>query len=127
MTRLCDDILYGGPEDESFSAKSLDEYVADYLDRFVPFLPETIEVVEYHREKLSSYLGTLSEVILEDIIGRLDDPYALEDAFEPTERMKEAAKAFEGVIREEYVPTITVHVKEWIKEHKPWPNWEDFI
>ena len=64
-----------GPEDESFSAKSVDEYVSDYLDGLVPFLPETIEVAEYHRETLQEAEWGLS--FLDDIIERLDEELRL--------------------------------------------------
>ena len=128
------DIYYGHPDDEKFRYTTLDEHVFNYLDGLAPNMPETIEVVEYHRVKLQEREWALSG-LLDDVLERLDEEYAVEDAFEATDRMKEAASAFEKVIREEYVPNrceqggavITVGVKDWISVHQPWPNWKDYL
>jgi len=74
---------------------------SDVLDR-IDF-PLVVKVFE--RVKLPP-VRNIAETVLEDLMEWLDGNYSmsLEDAQDPTDRLKRASKRFAQIVKEEYVP-----------------------
>lgn len=115
-----DDLLYGFEGDEVLTATDPADVVTDWLangaaigkedfERFADTIKWPLRIHEYKRGELREGTAVdLAEQALEDALEWLDDTYRGAGyslpTTEPTELMKEAAKAFGERVVKDYVP-----------------------
>lgn len=111
------DILFGLDGDEILTCHSVKEVIERVMDEAGQRVGEPfdevadrvnwpIHVVEFRRADLSGMVNDVAERVVEEAYEMLgeeyDDPYG--DPQEPTDAVKEAAKAFAAVVIAEFVP-----------------------
>jgi hypothetical protein len=103
-----------------------DDAIECLLDGFDE-LPDMLEIYGYTRMELPS-TDSLTTHVLEEMLSRLDEDYGNpeDNHQEATDTMKEAAKAFVEIVKNEYVPWAceivkhkTIDVQEWVKANRP--------
>lgn len=131
------EIVYWGQEhDETLHNSDIHDKIEQYLDDcHLRKVSEVglFSVVGYERMSVKGQVD--ADWILEAALERLNEEHGDPDGHwaKPTEKMKEAAKAFAKVVEEEYVPwccepavEVVVDPLEWAKEHRPdWLEEED--
>ena len=123
-TRPVLDVLWGLDDAETLSALGPDEAIEEYLDDHAQPLPASVTVVEYKRR----VLALDADQIIEWIDDNLRDEYQhpdIDDGWDPTERVHDAAAALVELVKADYLPTIcdvtgkevTVNTAEWVPKH----------
>ena len=121
---------FWGLEGESvLSCTSIQERLQEYVDGLYPDdkIPETIELFGFDPMYVlgEEEIERLSDFILDEVLEHLDENYstAAEDPTDPSDKMKEAAKAFATVIISEYIPfdchevcRKTVRINDYLDE-----------
>lgn len=103
------DTLYG-TEDQERLDESVEEVIQDLLDGLdegeTAKIGWPIKVIVYRRVDLSKQVVRLADIVLADLLERLDednsDPDG--DGTEPTATMRQAARQFVSAVLAEYVP-----------------------
>jgi hypothetical protein len=120
-------VLWGFPDSEELHFDDPDEFIEDWLmnDFCGQILPATLELAGFKRMHVKFYWDSILEDVLEYVDDEYQSPYG-DGGFEPTERMKEAAKAFAKVLEEDYLAWAceeccrkTVDMKQWCEENYP--------
>lgn len=106
--------------------EAIEEWVENELwESNIYAIPDTVTVTGYARMEISTHLLNPLEHVLEYLDEEFGSPFD-SNWTEPTERMKEAEKAFLQVIKEEYVSwacepvtSETINVRDWISAEMP--------
>ena len=86
-------------------------------------MPDTIEVCGWARSEITHSVKEEADLILSNLIERLNEAYGCEDGHKHTDKMIEASKVFVQTVFNEYTPLNcdiikreTINVTEWIKK-----------
>lgn len=127
MTEKQGTIFWRAEDSDDQMTDDLGEAIGSYIERFKEGdEPETITCTPYRQVAVS--INDCADV-LDAVLENLDEKFGGEDRTEPTEKMREAQRAFFAAVVEEYEPWLcrpandmpaeVIDVRQWLEEN-PW-------